>query len=259
MMNWRLSIPSIGLFTALLLQAWPAAAHCDTMDGPVVSAARDALSSGDINRVLIWVPAAAEPQLRARFQEALSRRKTPDASESAERAFFEEVVRIHREGEGVRFQGLKPAGTAIEPAVVAADEALANGDITAVSAVTDKAVRRGLEERYGDVRDRRSFDPSDLNAGRAYVASYVGYTHWVEAVHAVATQGPTMHEHEGSEQEHTNHAGHAAHLGYIGWVFSAVLGVGLLGQTVIVRRRKRSASPPRGDNDAKPASRPARG
>ncbi|HET7215860.1 MAG TPA: DUF6448 family protein, partial [Terriglobia bacterium] len=30
-------------------------AHCDGMDGPVVKAARQALESGNVNIVLIWV------------------------------------------------------------------------------------------------------------------------------------------------------------------------------------------------------------
>ena len=39
------------------LTAWtaPAQAHCDTLDGPVVGAARKALDSGNVNLVLVWV------------------------------------------------------------------------------------------------------------------------------------------------------------------------------------------------------------
>ncbi|MFH0795209.1 MAG: DUF6448 family protein, partial [bacterium] len=42
--------------TALLLfTPTNAKAHCDTLDGPVVAAARKALDSGDVNLILIWV------------------------------------------------------------------------------------------------------------------------------------------------------------------------------------------------------------
>ena len=30
-------------------------AHCDGMDGPVITAAKQALETGDVNLVLIWV------------------------------------------------------------------------------------------------------------------------------------------------------------------------------------------------------------
>jgi len=43
-----------GLSVLLALPA-PARAHCDTLDGPVVQAARQALDSGKVNPVLAWV------------------------------------------------------------------------------------------------------------------------------------------------------------------------------------------------------------
>ena len=39
-------------------------AHCDTLDGPVVKAARLALAKGDVTGVLKWVPAADEAEIR---------------------------------------------------------------------------------------------------------------------------------------------------------------------------------------------------
>jgi hypothetical protein len=42
---------------AVLTLTWnrSVAAHCDTLDGPVVGASRKALESGNINLVLIWI------------------------------------------------------------------------------------------------------------------------------------------------------------------------------------------------------------
>jgi len=42
------------VMTALLAPT-VALAHCDGLDGPVVAAAREALKTGDVNHVLIWV------------------------------------------------------------------------------------------------------------------------------------------------------------------------------------------------------------
>ncbi|GGC16464.1 hypothetical protein GM672_09220 [Massilia buxea] len=42
----------------------PARAHCDGIDGPVVTAARQALATGNPNSVLIWVRKVDEPQIR---------------------------------------------------------------------------------------------------------------------------------------------------------------------------------------------------
>jgi hypothetical protein len=45
--------------------------HCDSMDGPVVTAARRALDQGDIAIVLPYVPAQAEPEVTGAFQQVL--------------------------------------------------------------------------------------------------------------------------------------------------------------------------------------------
>ncbi len=38
--------------------------HCDTMDGPVVQAAKRALNAGKANLILPWVPSGAEAELK---------------------------------------------------------------------------------------------------------------------------------------------------------------------------------------------------
>jgi hypothetical protein len=42
-------------------------AHCDTLNGPVVQAARLALKGNDVTPVLKWVPPAAEAEVRSAF------------------------------------------------------------------------------------------------------------------------------------------------------------------------------------------------
>jgi len=113
------------LFKASVLAvalAWSASAsaHCDTLDGPVVSAARKALDSGNVNLVLVWVQKDDDAELRDAFQRARNVRKAGgEAKELADLYFFETLVRVHRAGEGAAYTGLKPAG-AIEPPVAAA-------------------------------------------------------------------------------------------------------------------------------------------
>ncbi len=85
--------------------------HCDTRDGPVVTAARIALKTGNVNFVLIWAPESAENELKEAFEKTLRVRKAGvEAQELADEWFFESVVRLHRASEGAPFTGLKPAG-----------------------------------------------------------------------------------------------------------------------------------------------------
>src|SRR5665647_24212 len=99
--------------------------HCDTRDGPVVSAARVALETGNVNFALIWVPESAESELKDVFEKTLRVRKIgPEAQALADEWFFENVVRLHRAGEGAPFSGLKPAGLDWGPVVPRAEKAI---------------------------------------------------------------------------------------------------------------------------------------
>ena len=66
-----------------------ASAHCDTMSGPVITAARNALASGNVNLVLIWVQPGDEAGIREEFARALTARTGGGAAqEAAEMHFF---------------------------------------------------------------------------------------------------------------------------------------------------------------------------
>ena len=44
------------------------APHCDTMDGPVVKAARRALETGNANLILPWIHKESEEELKQAFE-----------------------------------------------------------------------------------------------------------------------------------------------------------------------------------------------
>jgi hypothetical protein len=85
------------------------------MDGPVVKAAQKALSSGEVNLVLVWVQKVDEELVRQAFDQTLIVRKlSPEAQALADKYFFETLVRIHRAGEGASYTGLsRPAAISV--------------------------------------------------------------------------------------------------------------------------------------------------
>lgn len=186
-MKLRYAAAAFSLFAALGWMA-PAQAHCDTLDGPVVGAARQALDKGNLNLALVWVKQAGEPELRAAFDKA--RRQ-----EIAELQFYETLVRLHRAGEGAPYDGIKPAGH-IEPAVAAADRALATGKLQPVAKMIEERVAHGLHEHFDAARAKRNYAADDVAAGRAYVEAYVEYVHYVEKLHdAAGPAAPAPHAH----------------------------------------------------------------
>jgi hypothetical protein len=189
----------------------PAAAHCDTMDGPVVKAAQAALETGELAHVLPWVRAQDEAEIRHVFEHTLRVRSLNDEARGlADRFFFETVVRIHRDGEGAPYTGLKPAGTAHGPAVAAADVAVESGTLTEVERLLLHGIRDELRERYARMMALRDFPVTDVEAGRQYVAAYVSYVHFVEALQGVALGGAHAHG-TGPQRGPNDGAGHHGH------------------------------------------------
>lgn len=180
---------------ALVAVALPAQAHahCDTMDGPVVQAAQQALKSGELAPMLIWVREQDEPEIRHAFEHVRRVRALGgDAATLADRFFLETVVRLHREGEGEPYTGLKPAGTDVGRAVPAGDRALESGSVEDLRHLLHAMVDERLEELFTEAHGRRGFAPAEVTAGREYVEAYVQLMHFAELLEALAS-GPGHH------------------------------------------------------------------
>ena len=192
-----LGAAALAVVGALALGAGVAWAHCDGLDGPVVTAARRALNDKDVNKVLVWVKQADEGQIRDAFQRTLAVRKLgSQARDLADTYFFETLVRVHRAGEGAPYTGLKPAGRDLGPAIPATDRALETGNVEPLVELVKHAAEHGVRERFAEVRAARGYAPADVEAGRRYVAGYVPFLHYVERLYEAATTSVHGHEQE---------------------------------------------------------------
>lgn len=204
----KAAIAGIMVVTVLLLAAPNrAAAHCDTIDGPVIQDARKAIAANDITPILKWVKENDEASVRAAFSKLLGDR--PKNREAAEHEFFSLLVKIHRAGEGEPFTGLKPAG-AVEPAVAEADKALAGGSSDALVKLITGDIAAGIKQRYERAAAAYKHKDESVAQGRAFVEAYVAFTHYVEQVHQLAISTVTHGEHGGhdmhkTEQQHHGH------------------------------------------------------
>ncbi len=175
-----------GISLGLLAAPGTALAHCDTLDGPVVGAARKALNTNNVNLVLPWVQKKDEADIRSQFQKTVAVRKAGgQAKDLADMYFFETLVRIHRAGEGAGYTGLKPAGE-IEPPIAAADKSLETGKLQDVAQLISKRTEAGLHRQFEDLMKKKNYKPNDVAAGRDFVGAYVEYTHYVERLYDAA-------------------------------------------------------------------------
>lgn len=200
-----------------VLVAAPASAHCDSLDGPVVEAARKALAGNDVKLALVWTGASGEAEIREAFRQTMAvRRQGGTARDLADRYFFETLVRVHRAGEGAPYTGLKPAGRDLGPALPLGDQALATGDLKPVERLLGEAAARRLRQTFAEARETRNYQPGDVVAGRRHTQAYVTYIHTVEGLYQATearghgSEGHAEAGHAAADHEETGHA--EAHL-----------------------------------------------
>lgn len=196
------SLPLAALLSGLALiavSATPAEAHCDAADGPVATAAIQALDQRNVNIVLPYVAASGEAEIAAAFAQAVAvRGKGSEAKQLADRYFMETAVRVHRLGEHAPYTGLKPAGTDFGPAIPAADRAVESGNPKEVLALLAENVQHGIEERFHHVLHTRDLPAqaktkADVEAARKRVAAELEFARYVEGIYA-ATHGAAHQE-----------------------------------------------------------------
>jgi len=150
--------------------------HCDTMDGPVVKAAKKALETENINLILPWAPKKAEAELKKAFERTLRARKQgKEAKELADYWLFETAVRLHREDEGAPYTGLKPAGLDWGPVVPRAEKAIEKGNAKEVIEFLSHAVEEELQKRFKHAMSKKNYDINNVDAAREYLHAMLGF------------------------------------------------------------------------------------
>ncbi len=166
-----------------------ALAHCDGIDGPVVTDAKHAFAQNRVDMVLLWVKKSDEGAVREAFTRAQEVRKLGgEAQKLAEQFFFETLVRLHRASEGEAYTGLKPAGRDLGPAIPAGDKAMETGNLIPVWDLLREAAHQGLHRRFEAVQKAKRDRDKNPEAGRTFVAAYVEYIHYVANLHTQASE-----------------------------------------------------------------------
>ncbi|MDW7668749.1 MAG: DUF6448 family protein [Bacillota bacterium] len=180
-----------------------ASAHCDTMDGPTAIDGMKALETKNINYALKWIMPEGEEELESIFKLSLKvRHLNDDAKELADRYFLENLVRIHRAGEGAPFTGLQPAGVPIDEKVAAADKCIEIGNLSPLEELASPEEMPELEKRLYKALALKDFDVNDVQAGREYIEAYVSFFKFAEGEDHDHDHG---HDHEIGEMHHEHH------------------------------------------------------
>jgi hypothetical protein len=116
----------------------PALGHSDSINGPAVSAAREARDIGDIDLVLSYVQPDAEADLTPSFEQTREVLQADGAAQDQDEAYTE----LSEQNE-------------VDPSVVAAEQALESGSTDEATAVLEEAVRDGVAAHLAEVQAAR--------------------------------------------------------------------------------------------------------
>ena len=173
-----LGLVAAGMF---LLAPVTADAHCDTMDGPAVKDAIRAMDTGNVNYALKWVQPKYEAEVSRAFRMSMKVKDiNADTKNLAEQYFFEILLRDHRAGEGVAFDGVKPHGWPVDERVKAADQSIALGDLEPLKGLVEPDKWPELQRRFQKVMSLKDFDVNRVEEGREYIEAYVQFFKFAE-------------------------------------------------------------------------------
>lgn len=173
--------------------------HCDTMDGPVVTAARLALEKEDVALILPFVKEDASAVVNSAFEKTLRARKAgPAAREVADLYFFETAVRLHRAGEGAAYTGLKPAGLDEGPVIPVAEKAIKAGSPDELTRLLTDTLEQEIRHRFDHMKHLQNYRAGDVAKAREYVDAMLGLEVWSHQLYQAMKATP----HEGSHKHH---------------------------------------------------------
>ena len=146
--------------------------------------------------MLPFVPESGEQEVKEAFVQTLQVEPlAPEAKTLADEWFFENVVRVHRAGEGAPYTGLKPAGLGHGPVVPVAERAIETGDPEELVTLLTGMVEEAIRERFAHVMHSKAHTDGDLAANRAYVEAMLGLEVWSHSVYDALQAEPHEHAH----------------------------------------------------------------
>lgn len=171
--------------------------HCDSLDGPVVTAAKKALETGNVNIILPYVPEEGEAEVIQAFKKTLPlHKKSNGAKEVADLYFFETVVRIHRAGEGAPYTGLNPAGLSVGPVIPVAEKAIESESAEELRMVLSDFVTAEVQKRFDHMLHLKEHAGESVEQAREFVEAMLGLQVWSHKVYLSVMADP----HEGAHE-----------------------------------------------------------
>lgn len=164
--------------------------YVDCMDGPIVKAAETALDMENINYILPFIVPYDEVELKDAFEKTLSVRElSGEAAELADYWFFETAVRLHRKGQGMEYNGLKPAGMDLGPIIPKLNQAIKTENIDDFLEFLLNLILEDIKSRFDDVISKKDYGLNEIEDARDYVNSTLEFYDYAQKFYKYVEKG----------------------------------------------------------------------
>jgi hypothetical protein len=158
-------------------------------NGPVMSAAKAALETGNANYILIWIPEESENTLKNLLERACCARITRnDAHDRTADWFFETVNRLHIAYHGPHNLSISTKTPEEKKIILLVDAACESGNFDEINAVIPDTPAGEMRQRFNDMMKKRNYDwEKNCAAGRVYVSAFIDFITFVYHLHSVSS------------------------------------------------------------------------
>ena len=148
--------------------------------GPVISAARKALETGNACHILIWVPPESENTLRNLLEKTCCKQNLDrDAKDPSVDWYFKTVSHIHSTYYGPRNLDISTKKPQEQTIIAMVQRARESGNFEEISTVIPDTPAGELRQRFEAVMKKRACCANTIAAGRDYVSAFTAFVAFI--------------------------------------------------------------------------------
>jgi hypothetical protein len=166
-------------------------------NGPVMSAAKKALETGNAHHILIWIPEESENTLKNLLERACCARTIrKDAHDRTADWYFETVNRLHAACHGPRNLSISTKTPEEKAIILLVEGACESGNFDEITTVIPDTPAGEMRQRFKDLMKKRNYYcKENCAAGRMYVSAFIDFITFVYNLHSVSSDNHVIHRH----------------------------------------------------------------
>jgi hypothetical protein len=149
-------------------------------DGPVISAAKRALETGNAHYILIWIPEESENTVKNLLEKAYCERYTQkNAYNHIVDWYFETINHLHSVHYGPYNLTISTKAPEEKTIIFLVERTCESGNFEEITTVIQDTPSGEMRQRFNDVMKKRNYGVENIAAGRVYVSAFTDFIAFV--------------------------------------------------------------------------------